>query len=492
MKKLFRSVAFLFALVSIVLSSCSNKQKPEKVFSLCGHIDHAARMVDTVILTVPNILGYQAKEFRAPLDHKGNFCISAAFQGLKPVTFVAGREVVNFVARAGDSLKLTVNLREFDESIKFSGKGSGMANYAAAEFLEFEDGERDTLLAQIPLLSFDEFMKRNNSLAQRKIDFLKANTTRFQLPQDFVAMQQALIQLEKASPVYYYFYTHFRRNNFELNDAFAGPNVDAAFRDFLNVPNEVKNTLHYRDFIGKYSYYLFSKNIKDPSPEQRAAQKQEQEVMEKSFTGIDRDIAIAELFMERFNAYDTNYYHDMQEYFNKIEGDGYRDFIVQKQYNLVKELNKPLPKGTQVFNLLRKDALPVSGLQNILDRHKGKVVFMDFWASWCAPCKAEFPFSLYLQKHYKGKDVDFVFVSTDTDTTQWQRQIRIAGLSGTHYILNQALYQDVMQKLQLRTIPRYVLFDDEGHLRNANAPRPSDLNASSKAIDAMLFEHYQK
>lgn len=64
------------------------------------------------------------------------------------------------------------------------------------------------------------------------------------------------------------------------------------------------------------------------------------------------------------------------------------------------------------------DAVDVSLLdadrfQALLDQYKGKVLFINTWATWCVPCKEEFPDLVRLQDHYKDDDVVFIGISVD-------------------------------------------------------------------------------
>jgi thiol-disulfide isomerase/thioredoxin len=52
-------------------------------------------------------------------------------------------------------------------------------------------------------------------------------------------------------------------------------------------------------------------------------------------------------------------------------------------------------------------------LQEVINNNKGKVIYIDFWASWCAPCRQAFPAYEALKKDYKNKEIIFIFISGD-------------------------------------------------------------------------------
>lgn len=113
-------------------------------------------------------------------------------------------------------------------------------------------------------------------------------------------------------------------------------------------------------------------------------------------------------------------------------------------------------------------------LNDILKKYKGKVLYLDLWASWCGPCKREMPYSQTLKKYYVGKDVAFVYISTDKNSDKWRAAIDQLQISGDHYRASPEVRNQIIKKFNLQYIPRYILINKEGQVADDNAKRPSD------------------
>jgi len=110
-----------------------------------------------------------------------------------------------------------------------------------------------------------------------------------------------------------------------------------------------------------------------------------------------------------------------------------------------------------------------------LSDFKGKIVVLDIWATWCAPCKAEIPFLKKLDAELHGKDVVFVSISTDEqkDKEKWLKMVSDMKLSGVQLYAG-GFVNKVTDFYKITTIPRFIVIDREGKLINPNSPRPSE------------------
>jgi thiol-disulfide isomerase/thioredoxin len=139
---------------------------------------------------------------------------------------------------------------------------------------------------------------------------------------------------------------------------------------------------------------------------------------------------------------------------------------------------------TNISDLNQED-LQSTNFDDIVKKYEGKVIYLDFWASWCRPCKGEMPYSLKLQQHYKGKDVVFVYISTDRNAVPWKDAISNLELTGEHYRVNRNVYEQMNEKFNVQYIPRYVLIDKKGKVVDQNAKRPSNSEITND-IDKLL------
>lgn len=114
--------------------------------------------------------------------------------------------------------------------------------------------------------------------------------------------------------------------------------------------------------------------------------------------------------------------------------------------------------------------LDVNGKEVSFGTFLGKFVYVDVWASWCAPCIKEIPYIKQLEQDLAGR-VTFVSISADTNVEAWKRKSAQLGLHG-----NQLLSSDgqLMRSLNIASIPRFLLYDPSGNLYDIDAPRPSD------------------
>ena len=111
---------------------------------------------------------------------------------------------------------------------------------------------------------------------------------------------------------------------------------------------------------------------------------------------------------------------------------------------------------------------------DILTQYEGKVIYLDFWASWCGPCKKEMPFSHKLQETFLGKDVVFVYMSSDKNAGPWVSAVDRLNLTGEHYRSSFPVKQEYAIRFNVRYIPRYVLINKKGKVVDDNAKRPSN------------------
>jgi thiol-disulfide isomerase/thioredoxin len=105
---------------------------------------------------------------------------------------------------------------------------------------------------------------------------------------------------------------------------------------------------------------------------------------------------------------------------------------------------------------------------------KGKYVYIDLWATWCGPCKAEIPFLKLIEKEYHGKKISFVSISVDSekDHEKWKKMVKEKELTGIQLFSKEdKVFTDAYK---LNGIPRFILIDPNGDIVDSNAPRPSD------------------
>ena len=116
-------------------------------------------------------------------------------------------------------------------------------------------------------------------------------------------------------------------------------------------------------------------------------------------------------------------------------------------------------------------------LQDVLDKNRGKVVYLDFWGTHCAPCIESMPDAAKLRKKLAGEDIVFLFVAL-WDKKGWEK---IIGSDDNYqsYFSTNSRDSKMLEDLEVHHVPRYMLFDKEGNLiaHNALTPHHPSLSA---------------
>ncbi|MDR2148466.1 MAG: TlpA family protein disulfide reductase [Tannerella sp.] len=147
---------------------------------------------------------------------------------------------------------------------------------------------------------------------------------------------------------------------------------------------------------------------------------------------------------------------------------------IQSYYKNKSFIELLMNENDRVLQLNAKSSESVlSASANIMDsvvlKYKGKVVFVDLWATWCGPCLEAMTGSKQIKEEFEQKDVVFVYI-TDISSPQLVWEQKISDIKGDHYRLSLSEFNKLLDDFGFSHIPSYLIFNKDGILKYKNTP----------------------
>jgi len=227
-----------------------------------------------------------------------------------------------------------------------------------------------------------------------------------------------------------------------------------------------------RAYLKKYAMYSVLSQPEKPSAT---------EIITASISTIDNDLLKGYFAFDNVNSY-RSYDSAYLTFRQQVEPYLQNDYLKQgfKDYELT---IRKFKAGATAFDFSGKD---MNGKEYKLSDFKGNLVYVDVWATWCGPCKAQIPALKELEKKFHGQSITFLSISVDTQQNKqkWIDYVTNKRLKGVQLIADNAFESDVTKVYGINAIPRFMLIDKEGKIISADAPRPTD-----NTIEKLLKSH---
>lgn len=132
----------------------------------------------------------------------------------------------------------------------------------------------------------------------------------------------------------------------------------------------------------------------------------------------------------------------------------------EKQKNF---LENPKVSAKAIINEL-SESKASDIIKEILEKNTGKLIYIDFWGTWCGPCIAEMPNSKKLMSEYREEDAAFVYICVNSEEKNWKAKLSELQIDGQHYLLSDEQSKEIRNLFEIRGIPFYILYDKNGKM----------------------------
>lgn len=459
----------MFFLLSLALGGVAQTPAPA-LTTLRGHIENALA-TDSIHL----IVGF--KDTTIAVNKRGDFfCKLTSLKQPTPTKFEYGDHQTQLYFTPGDQVVMRVDYQQFNKSLTYRGRGSTVNDYLAQSDYRFEYGRPAGTLrtSGFPKGTPADARKAADSLRQARRDFLTAYDKAHPLPPVFVREQQIAVDCNWATQ--------------QLGYAFKHPadTMPASYFDFMRqVPVGEVERLSSRGLIdnSRLANLVFGYPVRlapqgklslDALQGKRIYDTATQELG----NGRARKWAI-ELLFQRNLVDSADGAKVFYQSFKRVNTDSTLAKSFRESLLVVEKLKgKPAP----AFTLLDRDNKPVS-----VSDFRGKVVYLDFWGTWCAPCMRELKeYAPGLRQKLAHQDVVFLYVSVGDAESKWLKTIADERFTSFNSIHLHSPNGQIADLYKVDSFPSYFIIGRNGNIIQSYAARPSDTDTISKALDEAL------
>ncbi|MCM1501353.1 MAG: TlpA family protein disulfide reductase [Bacteroidales bacterium] len=363
----------------------------------------------------------------------------------------------NIYLEKGDRVKISFDAKDFAGTFTFDGDKAPAVGYLNAVTLAEFQPEKFAL-------PFDEFQTMLTEMENNAVKILDAHDMRG--TGKFRKMEKGRIRYSYACPLLVYPVGHelMTQEHFETDGTYYG-----TIRRYAVEDNDLVDIDQYREFMSEAAHQLDinGRDIKEMYPKTVASMRY---IADNSKSTKVRENLLHHIAAPYVEIYGTDNIQELSNIYTTYVKDTslIADF---RQKCDIWDYTKPGKKAPEFT------AVDIEGNKHHLREFRGKYVYIDIWATWCAPCRAELPYLKELEAKFKGRNIVFLGLSIDQDKTKWEEKVKGGELCGEQFYLG--LESDFQKRFKINGIPRFILLDMEGKTINSDMTRPSSAETVS-------------
>lgn len=366
---------------------------------------------------------------------------------------------VRLYVEPGKHIKLDTDAKNFSRSMYFPGpEGANnrafhayMKQYPEESKFKRKQYKQGTLWYEVPsqiygkifLMSPENFTSYMQTYKQNRLDAVEKYMQIFpDISPIFVKHLRANVEYEWGTYMLAYGYASGKEG------------VPSRFFDFVHElslnDDELVSNPAYREFIKGWLNYRF---FADPEGDAYLGQ---YDIAKQELYGKTQAFAQANI-LER----------GLKDRQLHIMLDRYNDFVKTTNYT---EYTAP---ATEMFQQKNKYAIgspapsftmtDIDGKVVSLQDFIGKVVYVDFWATWCRPCISKISMTKTVQQRLPYNDVVFIHISLEQTAERWRESVRFRNMSGIHLFAEGGIDSEVAKAFNVKAMPEYFIIDKNGN-----------------------------
>ncbi|MCR8669318.1 TlpA family protein disulfide reductase [Aestuariibaculum sp. M13] len=358
----------------------------------------------------------------------------------------------------GSNLSVSYNIQDFKSTLEITGEGSGQSNYRFQKNLKKEK----EFYKEMYKLNERDFLDLQRNVKSDLLNFIQSFEG---VSEDYKAKEIRNLHFEYLTYLSRYQSSHAyytKDESFKVSEGF--------YKDFEDLKYD-----NVQDFIFSRAYQgLVFDHYKEVSLEylDRNPEMDKDLALLLALNTISEDTIKYPLFYRVGVPFDTEFTQELTPLYEALVNAYSQRF----KYLEIEEVTQDtqLAKGMPSAKFVNFENL--GGGTTSLEDLKGSYVYIDVWATWCAPCKDQIPFLKKAEEIFHDKNIQFVSISVDQskDYEKLKRVVNDLKLKGIQLYANgEWKDNDFMKAYRISSIPRFILIGPDGKIVDADAPRPS-------------------
>ena len=488
-KKIKSFLLLNFLLISFFSCNSLTKNEINNNVIITGHIDHFNEYSNKFVSVkafVNEFASGDQKDFTSLINADGDFELQIKKDYPQDIYLLYAERLFTIFVVPGEKINTNFNARllakgdDINKAITFSGNSAmlntNIVNYQTQYYQYVPEKFRGDPDRMAQKLTPDEYSKYIYNRREKHREFLNNFISRNKVSETFINWATFEIDYDCAEALLDYSSQQKKRRRKEgKSDNYDAPESYYKFVEEFKLDNKkAVISSAYKSYISGYKHYLKRKYLKEEDWKNRnTLYKKYYDMLSKNVQGFCREVLLTQLFSEVLESSYSNSLDDYyQSYLKTVETEYLKNYIVTK-YNFVNSDTLIESPENASLNELTEQVNKDSFLLSIINEHKGNVIYIDFWATWCGPCLAEMQIFNKLHEKYKGKNISFVYLCSRSSRKMWESTIAEKKLSGHHYFLNNKQFELISPSFGIVSFPHHAIIDNKGKIVKKKAESPS-------------------